>query len=172
MAIDPADADRVFLRGIGAAGDALAIATDGGATVAVPLTFDSGALTAFVRTAAGTLLVAGTVAGAPALFRSTDGGATFARSLAAPPHILALAERAGTVYAATDTTLEPFAEAISTDEGTTWTPGLAFANVAAIAPCLKGALPDRLRGARPAEAVAGGGLRGRAAGDRADRRRR
>ena len=137
VAIDPTDADRVWLRGLGADGDALALATDGGATVAVPLSFDSGWLTAFVRTAAGTLLAAGTIAGAPALFRSTDGGATFG-ALASPPHILALAERAGTVYAATDTTYDPFAEATSTDDGTTWQPGLAFAHVAAIAPCLKG----------------------------------
>ena len=137
VAIDPVDNDRVWLRWLGTSGDALALATDGGATVAVPLSFDSGALTAFARTAKGTLLVAGTLAGAPALFRSTDGGATFA-ALAAPPHILALAERAGTVYAAVDTAYEPFAEATSIDEGTTWQPGLAFVNVAAIAPCLKG----------------------------------
>ena len=137
VAIDPSDSDRVWLRWLGAAGDALALATHGGATIAVPLSFDSGALVAFTRTATGTLLVAGTLAGAPALFRSTDGGATFA-ALAAPPHILALAERAGTVYAAVDTAYEPFAEATSTDEGTTWQPGLAFVNVAAIAPCLKG----------------------------------
>jgi MYXO-CTERM domain-containing protein len=137
VAIDPTDSDRVWLRWLGAGGDALALATNGGATVAVPLSFDSGALAAFTRTATGTLLVAGTVASAPALFRSTDGGATFV-ALAAPPHILALAERAGTVYAAVDTAYEPFAEATSTDDGTTWQPGLAFVNVAAIAPCLKG----------------------------------
>ncbi len=137
VAIDPTDDDRVWLRAIGTGGDALALATRGGATVAVPLSFDSGALAAFTRTAGGTLLAAGTVAGAPVLFRSTDGGTTFV-ALAAPPHILALAERAGTVYAATDTASEPFAEATSTDEGTTWQPGLAFTNVAAIAPCLKG----------------------------------
>jgi MYXO-CTERM domain-containing protein len=137
VAIDPLDGDRVWLRALGAHGDALVLATRGGVTVAVPLSFDSGALAAFVRTATGTLLAAGTVAGAPVLFRSTDGGTTFA-ALPGPPHILALAERAGTVYAATDTTYEPFAEAISTDEGATWQPGLAFTNVAAIAPCLKG----------------------------------
>ena len=137
VAIDPSDNDRVWLRWLGAAGDALALATHGGATVAVPLSFDNGALVAFARTATGTLLVAGTLAGAPALFRSSDGGATFV-ALAAPPHILALGERAGTVYAAVDTAYEPFAEATSTDEGTTWQPGLAFVNVAAIAPCLKG----------------------------------
>lgn len=135
VAIDPTDADRVFLRVIGATGDRLAIATDGGATVTVPLTFDGG-LTAFVRTSAGTLLAFGTDGGAPALFRSRDGGATFA-AVAGPPPILALAERAGTVYAATDTTLGPVAEATSTDEGTSWTPGLAFTQVAAIDPCVK-----------------------------------
>jgi len=137
VAVDPTDADRVWLRALGADGDALALATNGGATVAVPLSFDSGGLTAFVRTSTGTVLAAGTIANAPALFRSTDGGATF-EALANPPYILALAERAGTVYAATDTTYEPFAEATSTDDGTTWQPGLAFTNVAAIAPCLKG----------------------------------
>jgi len=137
VAIDPTDNDRVWLRWLGADGDALALATQGGATIAVPLSFDSGALTAFARTATGTLLVAGTLAGAPALFRSTDGGATFV-ALATPPPILALAQRAGTVYAAVDTTYEPFAEVTSTDEGTTWQPGLAFVDVAAIAPCLKG----------------------------------
>lgn len=136
VAIDPVDADRVWLRWLGPTGDALALATDGGATVTVPLSFDNGALVAFARTATGTLLAAGTVAGAPALFRSIDNGATFT-PLDAPPHILALAERAGTVYAAVDTAYEPFAEATSTDEGTTWQPGLAFVDVAAIAPCLK-----------------------------------
>jgi hypothetical protein len=137
VAIDPTDADRVWLRVLGAEGDTLALATSGGATVTVPVSFDSGGMTAFVRTSSGTLLAAGTVASAPALFRSTDGGATFT-ALANPPYILALAERAGTVYAATDTTYEPFAEATSTDDGTTWQPGLAFTNVAGIAPCLTG----------------------------------
>lgn len=137
VAIDPTDADRVFLRVIGAAGDTLAVATDGGATVTAPLTFDGG-LTAFVRTSTGTLLAFGTDGGAPALYRSRDGGAAFA-AVAGPPAILALAERAGTVYAATDTMLGPVAEATSTDEGTTWTPGLTFAQVAAIDPCVKSA---------------------------------
>ena len=138
VAIDPTDADRVFLRYIGANGDALAIATGGGATVAVPLSFGGGALGAFTRASTGTLLAYTTGGAAPALFRSTDGGATFAQITApVPPHILALAARGGTVYAATDTTLAPFAEATSTDEGSTWAPGLSFSQVAAIAPCLR-----------------------------------
>jgi MYXO-CTERM domain-containing protein len=138
VAIDPTDADRVFLRHIGASGDALAIATNGGATVAVPLSIAGGALAAFTRTSAGTLLAYATGSPSSALFRSTDGGETFG-PVAAPPPILALAARGGTIYAATDTTLAPFAEATSRDEGTTWTPGLSFSQVAAIAPCLKSA---------------------------------
>lgn len=137
VAIDPTDADRVFLRGMGANGDTLAIATNGGASVAAPLTFDGG-LGAFVRTSAGTLLAFGVDGGASVLYRSTDGGATFA-PLPGPPHILALAERAGIVYAATDTMLGPYALATSTDEGATWTPGLSFAQVAAIDACVKSA---------------------------------
>ena len=137
VAIDPVDSDRVWLRWLGADGDALALATHGGATIALPLFFEGGVLTAFARTATGTLLVAGTLPGGPVLFRSTDDGATFV-ALAAPPHILALAERAGTVYAAIDTAYERFGEATSTDQATTWQPGLAFTSVAAIAPCLKG----------------------------------
>jgi MYXO-CTERM domain-containing protein len=138
VAIDPNDADRVFLRQLGPSGDALAVATHAGATVTAAVTFAAGALTAFVRTSAGTLLAAGTAAGAPVLFRSTDDGATFG-AVAQPPHVLALAARSGIVYAATDTTFEPYAEATSTDDGTTWTPGLTFGEVAAIAPCLMSA---------------------------------
>jgi hypothetical protein len=134
-AIDPTDADRVFLRAIGRNGDTLAIATNGGATVTAPLTFDGG-LTAFVRTSAGNLLAFGSDGGASVLYRSTDGGATFT-PLPGAPHILALAERAGVVYASTDTMLGPFAEATSIDEGATWAPGLAFAQVAAIESCVK-----------------------------------
>jgi hypothetical protein len=138
VAIDPTNADRVFLRALRAAGDALAIATGGGATVAVPLAFEAGSLVAFVRTAAGTVLAAGTSYGDPVLYRSADDGATFAPVGGAPP-ILALAARAGTFTAATDTTLVPFAEATSTDDGATWTPGMALADVAAIAPCVMSA---------------------------------
>jgi hypothetical protein len=138
VAIDPADADRVLLRVIGVAGDALAIATAGGASVTVPLTLAGGSLTAFARTDAGALLAAGTSDGAPVLYRSLDDGATFV-PVAGAPSVLALAARAGTVYAATDTTLVPFAEATSTDDGASWTPGVTFADVTAIAPCVMAA---------------------------------
>jgi hypothetical protein len=134
VAIDPADADRVVLRAIGAAGDRLAIADRG--SVTVPLTLEAGSLVAFARTAAGTLLAAGTTYGGPVLYRSVDEGATFA-PVAGAPAVLALAARGGTVYAATDTMLVPFAEATSTDEGQSWTPGMAFAAVAAIDPCVQ-----------------------------------
>jgi MYXO-CTERM domain-containing protein len=136
VAIDPANADRVVLRALGAAGDRLAIAERG--SVTVPLTFQAGALVAFTRTAAGTLLAAGTSYGGPVLYRSVDDGVTFA-PVGGAPAVLALAARGGTVYAATDTSLMPFAEASSTDEGASWTPGMAFAAVAAIEPCVQAA---------------------------------
>jgi hypothetical protein len=138
VAIDPTNADRVFLRAMGAAGDVLAIATDGGATVAVPLAIEAGSLVAFARTATGAVLAAGTSYGDAVLYRSVDDGATFAPVVGAPP-ILALAARAGTFYAATDTTLVPFAEATSTDDGATWARGMAIADIAAIAPCVMAA---------------------------------
>jgi hypothetical protein len=138
LGMDPSDTDQVFLRLIQAAGDTLAIAETDDGSVTVPLTLKAGSLVAFARTAAGTLLAAGTSFGGPALYRSVDDGATFA-PVAGAPAMLALASRGGTVYAATDTTLVPFAEASSTDEGATWTPGMAFASVAAIEPCVKAA---------------------------------
>ena len=137
LAIDPSDADRVFLRMIRASGDALAIAAGDG-SVTVPLALEAGSLVAFTRTAAGTILAAGTSYGGSVLYRSFDDGATFVPIAGAPP-VVALAARAGTVYAATDTTQVAFAEASSTDEGETWTPGMAFASVAAIDPCVKAA---------------------------------
>ena len=138
LAIDPSDAGRVLLRAIGPAGDALAIADGAGPSVFVPLTLAGGSLVAFTRTTAGTLLLAGSPHGAPVLYRSLDAGATFAPVNGAPA-VLALAARAGIVYAATDTTLVPFAEATSTDEGASWEPGMAFAGIAAIDPCVKAA---------------------------------
>jgi hypothetical protein len=139
LAVDPADPDRVYLRALGPNGDALAVFAAGAdPALQVSLSFPNGQMTAFVKTAAGPILVAGNRAGAPVLQRSGDGGATFT-AVAGPPAILSMAERAGVVYAATDTTSEPFAEAASTDLGRTWTPGLKFAQIDAIAPCASAA---------------------------------
>ena len=140
LAIDPVDPDRVFLRGIGASGDVLAVFDEATPPVAVPLTFANGQMTAFVRTASGTVLVAGTSSGVPQLFRSHD-DLDFA-PIAGAPAILSMAERQGVIYAATDTTVHPFGEALSDDDGATWTPGLRFAEIDAIAGCLAAACQD------------------------------
>ena len=134
LAVDRGDPHRVFLRGLGSNGDVLALSDDTAAAATVPLSFPNGQMTAFVQTAAGAILVAGNSAGSPVLFRSDDGGASFA-PLAGAPAILSLAERDGILYAATDTTSAPFAQATSEDGGMTWRPGLQFAAIAAIAGC-------------------------------------
>ncbi|HXU62567.1 MAG TPA: hypothetical protein VN962_12745, partial [Polyangia bacterium] len=134
LAVDRDDPGRVFLRGLGSGGDTLAVA-NGVDPVTVPLSFPNGQMTAFVQTEAGPILAAGNSAGAPALFRSDDGGASFAK-LPGAPAILSLAERDGILYAATDTASTPFAQATSDDGGMTWTPGLNFAAIDAIAACV------------------------------------
>jgi hypothetical protein len=138
LAVDREDPDRVFLRGLGPTGDVLAISDAAEPDVPIPLTFSNGQMTAFVQTAAGTLFAAGTSAGVPVLFRSDDGGASFAPVPGAPP-ILSLAERDGILYAATDTTGVPYAEATSEDGGMTWVPALRFADIDAIAGCVAAA---------------------------------
>ena len=122
VAIDPTDADRVFLRVIGAGGDALAIATDGGATVDSPLAIRgrfAGRVRAHGRRdAAGRRDVVRRCR--CCTVRSTT--ARRSRRSSARRRCWRWPRAAGTVYAATDTTLVPFAEATSTDEGDSWTP--------------------------------------------------
>jgi hypothetical protein len=81
IAVDPADADRIFLRvSQGAAGEVIAVSSDGGATAVPQLTIAGGVLTAFARVSAtGTLIAGGAVGDAPVAFRSTDGGGSFQR---------------------------------------------------------------------------------------------
>lgn len=134
LAVDRGDSGRVFLRGLGSNGDVLAVADDVEGLARVPLSLANGQMTAFVQTAAGPILAAGTSAGAPALFRSDDGGASFT-PIAGAPAILSLAERDGILYAATDTNSVPFAQATSADGGMTWMPGLRFDAIDAIAGC-------------------------------------
>ncbi|HEY4188415.1 MAG TPA: hypothetical protein VGP07_25295 [Polyangia bacterium] len=136
IAVDPQNPQRVFLRLMGTANEAVAITADGGLTATAPLTLD-GNLTAFARLASGTLLAAGTIQSAmvAATFRSTDGGASF-QMLAGQPAIRALSERSGLVYAATNNFGDGYAIGTSADEGTTWQPLFAYAGVQQISPCL------------------------------------
>src|SRR5262249_45603025 len=53
------------------------------------------------------------------------------------PNLIGLAARNGVVYGVTDTLLEDYALAISTDDGTSWRPFLNYADIQAIDPCVK-----------------------------------
>lgn len=136
IAVDPQNPEKVFLRQLTTTSEVLAITADGGVTATAPLTVD-GKLAAVLRLASGTILAAGTIQSATvaATFRSTDGGASF-QMLAGQPTINGLSERAGLVYAATDNFADGYAIGTSADEGTTWQPLLAYADVQQIAPCL------------------------------------
>lgn len=136
-AVDPEDPARVFLRvQDGTGGDRLAIVQDGGARVQVPLTLN-GPMTAFLRRSDGALIV-GTQAEAGA-FISVDDGATFAPWPNAP-HLRALGEREGLLYAVGDNFADGFAVAVSADQGTTWEPLMRYRDLRGVLAC--GDLPD------------------------------
>jgi hypothetical protein len=144
VAIDPTDADQVHLRALETGGDALVLVGSDGTLRAPPLIFPNGQLAAFTRTTAGSILAAGLTATTPVLYRSTDGGNSFA-AVPGAPAVLALASRAGLAYAATDSSVESFAEATSADDGLTWAPGLDFSKVDAILPCVGAACQSDCR---------------------------
>lgn len=148
LAIDRVDPRRVFLRVIPEGGDRpsdrLAVSGDGGATWAVPVEIAGGRLTAFLQRADGTLLV-GAIAdllttgfGTPVGRRSRDGGSTF-EDWPLTVRARSLAERGGLLLAATDDLADAAAVQTSTDEGMSWRPLLAYANVRAIRSCARAA---------------------------------
>jgi hypothetical protein len=134
VGVDPTDARRVLLLLLAASGPSLVITRDGGQTATVPLS-PTGTMTSVLLTAAGSILVAVDNGGLPSLFRSMDGGATF-QTVFNPPHVRGLAERNGTLYAATDNATDGHAISVSSDEGTTWRGLLSYNQVQAIIPCL------------------------------------
>ena len=144
LAVDPTDPQRIFLRVSSPSSDGVAVSTDGGATVAATLTV-SGGLSAFVRRANGTILVGGLAPDGSAFgHRSTDGGMTFA-AWPNQPHLRALAERDGLLYAAADNFADGFALGRSPDEGATWQPLLRYDQVSRIAPCVAAACANSCR---------------------------
>jgi MYXO-CTERM domain-containing protein len=135
VAVDPGNADRLFLRAGPSGDDRLVVSDDGGVTARTALDLH-GVMKAFTRTPAGHLIVAGTAGVTPVAFLSTDDAQTF-QPLPTPPNLIALATRAGIVYGVTDTTLEDDALEISTDEGTTWQPFMRYADIQAIDACVQ-----------------------------------
>jgi hypothetical protein len=141
VAVDPADANVIYLRAIGAGSELLAVSRDGGTTFATPITLPGGALSAFTRLASGTVLVAGLLPGdagatSGVAWRSSDGGITFDDWTLAPmPRLRALAERAGTLYLAGSNYTDGWALATSTDEGRTLQPIARYDQVSAVEAC-------------------------------------
>jgi hypothetical protein len=134
--VDPVDPDRVYFRLLDFPDDSLALSTDGGETLTVPLTIAKGTLTAFVRRADGSVLVGSLESGnLGGIYRAAAGTTTFTRT-PATIRTRRLAERAGVLYAATDNTGagDGFALATSTD-GATWQPLARYDDVVAIKAC-------------------------------------
>jgi hypothetical protein len=139
-AVDPMDAQTLYLRAATAAGngEALVISNDGGKTVHAAFT-TPGALAAFLRLANGDCLLESVETPVARLFRSTDHGATFNEVAGASLHARGFAERAGVIYAATDNVVDGMALAASHDGGLTWQRVMGFADVGSITVC--GELP-------------------------------
>jgi MYXO-CTERM domain-containing protein len=141
IAVDPVSPGKVYLRVGGKTGEALAITTDGGTTVSLPLTLPGGSLTAFARLASGSLIAAGILGTDDVAYRSTDQGASFQMLPAALP-VRGLAARGTTLYAATDTSSIDSAIETSPDEGMTWQPLMAYSDIRAIQSCVMAACQD------------------------------
>ncbi|HXU05886.1 MAG TPA: MYXO-CTERM sorting domain-containing protein [Polyangia bacterium] len=137
IAVDPTNADRVYLRTHSAAGDAFAVAVAGtnGFTVTTPLTFPDGILSAYARLSTGTIVLAAVVGLDNVAYRSTDGGATF-QPLPAPPNVRALSARGTTLYVVADNEADGYAVGTSVDMGQTWQPLMRYDQIAAIQACV------------------------------------
>jgi len=122
-AVDPVDPTTVYLRVVDAFSghDALAIATDGGASVAIPLQLTA-TMTGFLRRANGEILVTTKDSGSQ---RSTDHGQTF-QPWASNLHLRAVAERGEQLYLVGDNFLDGFAVASANDDASNRTPLLVF----------------------------------------------
>ena len=149
LEVDPANADLVYLRAIGATSEIVGVTRDGGTTFATPLIVSNGAVSAFARLASGTILV-GALVNLPGNgggtmgvgYRSTDGAMTFSPWMLSPqPHLVGLAERVvggqSTLYLSGNNYVDGWALATSSDEGRTVTPLMSYDQVAGIKSCVQ-----------------------------------
>jgi hypothetical protein len=138
LSVDARSANTVYLRQSTTTGDRLLVTRDGGLTWQVGLSL-TGSLSAFLQRSDGTLLVGVLEADDQTSgYRSSDAGRTF---LPWPgvPHLRALAERDGILFAAADDIRDGFALGTSVDGGATFRPRLRYAQVSAVAACVRSA---------------------------------
>jgi len=123
IAVDPGNASRVYLRltDVTNGTESLGIYDDGAGTLRDAYRMPS-VMSAFLRRSDGAIIVASRDGSA---FISTDNGATFAVWPNAP-HLRALGERNGVLYAVADNFVDGFAVARSGDQGATWQPLVRF----------------------------------------------
>ena len=124
LAVDPVNANTVYLRLVSGTNDSIGITTDG-QNVQTVLTV-SGALTSFLRASDGTLY-AGQIAGN--LYVRPLGANTFSKQVA--PHLRCLGQRPGTtrIYACGDSFLDNFSVGTSDDGGKTFQPLVRFSQI-------------------------------------------
>jgi photosystem II stability/assembly factor-like uncharacterized protein len=131
LQVDPNDAQTAYLRAqTTTGGDRLYITHDGGTTLRMALELSDPTATvipmsAFLLRSDGALMVGTRSSGGKI---STDGGQTFGPWPGAP-HLRALAERAGAIYAAGDNVMDNFAIGVSHDKGATFSPVLTFDHI-------------------------------------------
>jgi hypothetical protein len=143
VAVDPTDPMTLTVRVIEEGLNTLAISHDGGQTFTKALSFAGGVFTAYARLGSGTILVGGYVIATAHGFRSTDGGKSFVDwTVPSNPHIRALAERDGKLYAAAKNYTDGWAVGVSTDEGLTFQPLMKYDDVKSIRACAFAACAD------------------------------
>jgi MYXO-CTERM domain-containing protein len=127
IAVDARDASRVYLRMLAPGADQFAVFDGVQAHMTLQL---AGPMSFFLERADGRLYT-GT---RDAAFFSTDGGMTFTPWPNAP-HLRALGERNGVLYAAGDNYMDHFAVAMSSDDGAHWQPLLSFDHICGMLAC-------------------------------------
>jgi hypothetical protein len=136
VAVDPVDANTLYLRLSDGVQDALAITHDAGTTVQVALQLDS-SMSAFLLRSDGALIVASADAMS---FISSDAGASFS-PWSNDFHIHALAENNGALYATANSKADGFSVAVSADGGGHWKPLLRLDQLRGPVGC--GAMPKQ-----------------------------
>jgi len=138
VAVDPTNAQKLFLRVGSPDGQALAVSTNGGTSAMTPLVFPAGVFSAFTRMASGSLIAGGVLGTSSVAYRSTDGGNSFQLLPAVPFTFTGLASRGTRLYGASENMVDAYAIYTSADEGMSWKPLMAFdQNIQAIASCLQ-----------------------------------